>query len=394
MMIVIPTDIYIFIVSFYSTKTWHAVVQLRQKRNDDAPRKGLVMLEMALARNPQVRKHVLKIDTCKQGFDFYFISLTHAQTFASYLARIAPMRIKSAKKMVSADVKNNTANMKYTVTCDMVPLCRDDLIVVHKSAKGILSGRLCLVTKVSTVVHLVDASPKQSSVMDGMLAEVPPETYYKSGGEKLYRVVSSSRRLIRYVVLDLELCHDGQSGDHPKYEGADRKVNKFALADVEIARETDFGNNDETFQCVTHLGNLLEVGDIVLGYDLASAVLAGGAEWSMDRSFNAHFTMPDVVLVKKVKGVDKEEQPEKQRAKSSGSKKRKRRRHKNEKRMREMEEAAEHMGFLDSEELDQEQFDRELVNDPDLAEELVAAERELAAIDKGGDEDAEYKGDL
>ena len=349
------------------------------------------MLEMALARNPQVRKHVLKIDTCKQGFDFFFLSLTHAQTFSSYLARIAPMRIKTTKKMVSADVKNNTANMKYTVTCDMVPLCRDDLVVVHKSAKGILSGRLCLVTKVSTVVHLVDAAPKRSLVMDGMLAEIPPEAYYKSGGEKLYRVLSSSRRLIRYVVLDVELCHDGQSGDNPKYEVADSKVNKFALADVEVARETDLGNNDETFRCVTHLGNLLEVGDIVLGYDLASAVLAGGAEWSIDRSFNAHFTMPDAVLVKKVQGVDKEEQEEKQRAKSSGSKKRERRRHRNEKRMRELEAAAERMGFLGSEGLDQEQFNRELVNDPDLAEELVTAERELAAIDNSGDEDVDGK---
>ena len=349
------------------------------------------MLEMALARNPQVRKHVLKIDTCKQGFDFFFLSLTHAQTFSSYLARIAPMRIKTTKKMVSADVKNNTANMKYTVTCDMVPLCRDDLVVVHKSAKGILSGRLCLVTKVSTVVHLVDAAPKRSLVMDGMLAEIPPEAYYKSGGEKLYRVLSSSRRLIRYVVLDVELCHDGQSGDNPKYEVADSKVNKFALADVEVARETDLGNNDETFRCVTHLGNLLEVGDIALGYDLASAVLAGGAEWSIDRSFNAHFTMPDAVLVKKVQGVDKEEQEEKQRAKSSGSKKRERRRHRNEKRMRELEAAAERMGFLGSEGLDQEQFNRELVNDPDLAEELVTAERELAAIDNSGDEDVDGK---
>jgi nonsense-mediated mRNA decay protein 3 len=346
------------------------------------------MLEMALARNPQVRKHVLKIDTCKQGFDFYFMSLTHAQTFSSYLARIAPMRIKTTAKMVSADVKNNTANMKYTVACDMVPLCRDDLIMVHKSAKGILSGRLCCVTKVSAVVHLVDASPRRSSVM-GALAEVAPETYYKSGGEKLYRVVSSSRRLTRYVVLDVELCQDGQNGEHPTCNRPESKSDKFALADVEVARETDFGNNDETFRCVTHLGNLLEVGDVVLGYDLASAVLSGAAEWSMDRSFNAHFTMPDVVLVKKVQGVEKEYQEEKKRAKSSASKKRERRRNKEEKKMRELAEAAERMGFLETEEFDQEQFDKELLNDPELAEELVAAERELAAIDNGEDEDVQ-----
>lgn len=48
--------------------------------------------------------------------------------------------------------------------------------------------------------------------------------------------------------------------------------------------------------------------------------------------------------------------------------------------MRELEEAAERMGFLESEEVNQEDFDRELVNDPALAEELLAAERELSAI--------------
>ena len=89
---------------------------------------------MALARNAQIRKHVLKIDSTRNGFDFYFLNLPEAQSFASYLAKVAPMRIKTTKKLVSTDVKSNTANLKHTVTCDLVPLCRDDLIIVHKSA--------------------------------------------------------------------------------------------------------------------------------------------------------------------------------------------------------------------------------------------------------------------
>jgi len=244
---------------------------------------------------------------------------------------------------------------------------------------------LCLVTKVSSVVHLVDASPKRSASMDGAMAEVAPETYYKAGGEKLYRSVSSSRRMIHYVVLDVELCEDEQYGsrDRALYEGPNSNTSKYALADVEVARETDFGSNDETFRCVTHLGNLLDVGDVVLGYDLASSVLSGGAEWSMDHSFNANFQMPDVVLVKKVQGVEKEEEEERKRAKSSGSKKRERRRKREEQKMRSLEEAAERMGFLESEEVNQEQLDEELNNDPALAEELVAAERELSAIKEG-----------
>ena len=52
-----------------------------------------------------------------------------------------------------------------------------------------LSGRMALVTKVSSVVHLVDANAKRANTMEGAIAEVAPETYYKSGGEKLYQLV-------------------------------------------------------------------------------------------------------------------------------------------------------------------------------------------------------------
>ena len=370
----------------FTNRTWHAVLQLRQKRNDDAPRKGLVVLEMALARNPQVRKHVLKIDTSKQGFDFYFLNLSEAYQFASYISRVAPMRIKVAKKLVSTDVKSNTANLQHTVACDMVPLCRDDLVMVSKAAKGVLRGRLCLVVKMSSMVHMLDASPKRASTMEGSHDEIASDAYYRAGGEKTYKLLMSSRRMTKFVVLDVELCTDEQYGDHSMYVGPHHSgVEKFALADVEVARECDFGQNDETFRCVTHLGNLLQPGDIVLGYDIASAVISGGDGIDIDHGFNNSFVMPDVVLVKKVQGVGEDDEDEKDRAKSVGAKKRARRGKRDEKRMRELEGAASRMGFLESTEIDESQFEEELANDPILAEELRAAEFELAIVDEMND---------
>jgi nonsense-mediated mRNA decay protein 3 len=284
------------------------------------------------------------------------------------------MRIKTSNKLVSTDVKSNTANVKYTVACDMVPLCRDDLVLVHKAAKGThLTGRLCLVTKVSSVVHLVDAFPKRIMTGEGIVGELCPETYYKSGADKHYKVWSSSRRMTKFVVLDIEMC-DSAGGLEPNH------MVKYALADVQLARESDFGVNDETFHCVTHLGNLLQVGDTVLGYDMSSAVMSGGAEWNVDTCFNHSFVMPDVVLVKKVQGVEKEQQFENkiEKVKLGRAKKRERRRNREEKKMRELEEAAERMGFL--EHINEEQFEHQLASDPDLAEDLLAAERELANI--------------
>ena len=385
-------------------RTWQAVCQLRQKRSDSDGGKGLLILELAIARNAELRKHILQVQTKKSGFDFYFPSLDKARHFCQYLAKAAPMRMKTSQSLVSEDRTNNTANVKHTVSLDMVPLCRDDLVVVDKHAKGVgrLSGRLCLVVKVSSTVHFVDASPSRGSDMEACLADLNSDNYWR-GGEKSFRLLLSSRRLIRFTVLDVELCtteeqkhrYSQESESQVLYQGPSSGVSKYALADVEVARESDFGVNDETFRCVSHLGNLLNVGDVVLGYDLSSIVLSGGDEWSVENAFVNSFVMPDVVIVRKAKGTPAEESAvensnSKSKAKSSASKKRGRRLQREEKKQKQLDAAAARMG-LDTDKdvhLDEDAFDEDntliiaqamerVQMDDDLVEDLEAVEREL-----------------
>lgn len=344
----------------FTNRTWQALVQVRQKRLD-GPKKGLMILETAISKSAEARKHILSMETTRNGFDFYFLQLMHAQQFSSFIAKVAPMKIKTSQKMVSEDVKNNKAHIKHTTVCDLVPLCRDDLIICDKNAAkdgcgaGKLTGRMCIVNKVSSNVQLVDASPTRNSITDAF-AELHPEKYWK--GEKHYRVVFSSQRLVRFVVLDVELCeessHHGHSDgvDRLLYNGPESGVSKYALADCTVVRESDFGQTDETFLCTTHLGNLLNSGDVVVGYDLVASVLPGADEWSLQNSFNANFTLPDVVLVKKVKGggvdeenIEEDTKKESSKSSSSMSKRKERRRKKQEKKMREMEAAASRMGL-------------------------------------------------
>jgi len=368
----------------FTNRTWHALVQLRQKRADDAPRKGLAALEMALAKNKDIRKNVLRIDATKNGFDFYFLTTVHAQTFAGFLQRAAPMRVKTTKKLVSADSHSNTANLKYTITCDLVPFCREDLLLIHKSAKGKLSGRLALVTKVSSGIHLMDASPKRENLADSQM-ELSPEAYYKY--EKSYSVLQASHRMIRFVVLDVEMCQDDQrdangdaAADTLLYKGPTSGVSKFALADVQVARESDFGSNDEVFNCVTHLGHLMRPGDIVMGYDIAASVRA---DWEMQESFHNNFVLPDVVLVKKCgSGTAEPETKEQSDPQRRVTKKKERRRRRQEgKKAKELEESAVRMGFFEDDTANA-AFERELESDPELAEELAALELNLAAFEE------------
>ena len=117
---------------------------------------------IANAAASNVRQHVLQIDNTKQGFDFHFNSLAHAQTFVTYLQSILPIRVKTSTKLVSTDNHSNTAHIKHTLTTDIVPLLPRDLLLTHKATpKESLAGKLALVLQIgSGTIQLHDASPK------------------------------------------------------------------------------------------------------------------------------------------------------------------------------------------------------------------------------------------
>ena len=371
----------------FTSRTWQAMVQLRQKREQGAPRKGLATLEMALKRNEDIRKHVLKIDSCRHGLDFYFLTLPQAQHFASFLHRLAPMRIKTSQKLVSTDNHNNTANIKYTLTADMVPLCRDDLILVSKECRGKLAGRIGLVIKVTSNISIVNAAPRRTPEVETM--DIQADSYYKGGGDKIFPILQTAERMIRWVVLDVELIDDPTTtttttstttnddvvdGELSVDPGPNSRVPRYAMANALVARESDMGQNDATYSCVTHLGHLIQPGDIVLGYDLESAMTSLSLPTSslgvveLEEVVHSNVVLPDVVLVKKVVGgnsnpdtnqkaddqAEEEEedivQPAENEAIKEGtkriSKRKLRRRNKHDRKQRELEETAIRMGLV------------------------------------------------
>jgi nonsense-mediated mRNA decay protein 3 len=321
------------------------------------------------------------------------MELMHAHSFSTFLSTVYPMKVKTNQKLVSEDRRNNTANIKHTIVCDMVPLNRHDLIVCDKRAAregcsaGRLNGKLCLVNKISSSLHFVDASPARTGIKE-CFTDLHPEKYWK--GEKYFRILFSANRMVRYVVMDVDLCDDYGGGHDSAADSEDADLRKYALADVIVAREADIGVSDETFHCTTHLGNILDIGDNVMGYDLVSSVLTGGDEWAMDNSFISSFSMPDVVLVKKVnhlaEGTVKAQQDgsksqKKKKAKSSVSKKREKRNRKQEKKAKDFMSTMNRMGFGGSGDYDVDQddelwdterkkFEEDLEEDVELADEF------------------------
>ena len=71
---------------------------------------------------------------------------------------------------------------------------------------------------------------------------------------------------------------------------------KHQLADLYVIREDELGTHDDYIHCRTHLGQHLDVGDEVLGYDMKNMNCNSDA---LDGMNGNH---PDAVLVRKVYG--------------------------------------------------------------------------------------------
>ena len=74
-----------------------------------------------------------------------------------------------------------------------------------------------------------------------------------------FDIILSRRHLAKFVVVDVDMCDPRHNSSIRSGDGADAWGSKFALADVMVSRESDYGVNDEILMCVSHLGNLLQV---------------------------------------------------------------------------------------------------------------------------------------
>ncbi|CAN0451611.1 unnamed protein product, partial [Discosporangium mesarthrocarpum] len=120
--------------------------------------------------------------------------------------------------------------------------------------------------------------------------------------EKYWRVpltpLLSANSLVEFVVLDCEpvtpLAHGhGHRTGAGAGGGAGGEGKQMVLAEAVVARASDMGATNDTFNVMTHLGGRLEAGDLVLGYDLRGTNFNDSLLSGLTRE------IPDVVLVKK-----------------------------------------------------------------------------------------------
>ena len=262
----------------YAQGVWHAVVQVRQRVSH---KRTFFFLEQLLLKHG-AHSDTINIVTFKDGMDFYFKDRQPAVRFLDFLSHHVPTKSKYARKLVSADHKGNVGDFKHNYFVEIIPVCKDDLVVIPRILAATLSdvNPLCLVRAVGAELHVIDPA-------SGERHEISVDKYWRHE----FIPVMTSKQLISFVVLSVEPIVQAVRPSAKK-RGAGKKVR---MTECVVARESDLGSNDTQFTCISHLGHILREGDLVLGYDVSTSA------WAHERGIDEKIrgVMPDIILTRK-----------------------------------------------------------------------------------------------
>ena len=256
----------------FTANTWRSVVQVRQK----VPHKRTFLYLEQLILKHSAHKDTINIKEVKDGLDFYYSQRNHAEKFVDFLNSVAPVRSKKSQELISMDIHTSTKSYKFSFSVELVPICKDDLVVLPmKLAKQIGNiSPLTICHRVGTSVNLIDPSTLQT-------ADVSTPLYWRTPFVSLADV----QELVEFVVMDIEPT-GVQKG-------------RFFLAEATVARASDLGVNDTTYFVRTHLGAVLHPGDSVMGYHLTGTNFNSPNFEALEQSNAYASSIPDVMLVKK-----------------------------------------------------------------------------------------------
>lgn len=117
-------------------------------------------------------------------------------------------------------------------------------MITSKAHTG--SQELMIITKLTASIHLLNPFTLNK-------AEISSTKYFL----KPLPALMTTKQLISYVVLDIKPIHQARARGDNTAAVNDAKVikeNGGVLAEVELAKESDLGENDVTYFTTTHLG--------------------------------------------------------------------------------------------------------------------------------------------
>lgn len=228
----------------YTKHYWESSVQVRQRSEH---RKTLMFLEQLILQH-KAHKNMIQLQNVKDGLDFFFHRERDAQDFVAFLKTWVVAKHQESKHLVSHNAQSTTYRFKRTTCVEVCPVCPEDLVYLPKKIAQALGGLppLMLCTKAAAHLCLVDPASMRS-------LEVPATEYWR----KPFHSVAVPSKMTEFIVLDVD-----------EDVGHAAPGSRGVPCEVEVARASDFGKNDERLLVRSHLGGSIRVGDSVMGYDL------------------------------------------------------------------------------------------------------------------------------
>jgi len=195
-----------------------------------------------------------------------------------FLQSTFPIKIKTSKQLISQDDHSNSFNYKYVYSVEIPKICKDDLVLMTPKLSGLLGGcsNIMLCHKVASQIHLLDPVTLKVIEMNGT-------TYFQYENELTF--VPLKGNATEFMVFDV---------DRPVAKSLNSStisLSKSRLINVSIGRTSDW----QKFEVKTNLGDILNEGNEVIGYDLTSLNL----NTDMDEA-TLLSNAPDIILVKKI----------------------------------------------------------------------------------------------
>ncbi|CAB3222820.1 unnamed protein product [Arctia plantaginis] len=260
---------------------WRALVQVRQRANN---RKTFYYLEQLILKH-KAHENTLGIKPKHDGLDFFYTSESHARKMVDFIQSVLPVKSQHSKKLISHDIHSNIYNYKFTFSIEIVPLSKDSLVCLPKRLTQQLGGisPICLVHRVTSTIHLIDAS-------SGQVCDISSTVYWRSP----FSAICNPKQLVEYVVMDIDVLKEHEKKSFP---GQGMVSNKHVIADVWVVKASELGLDVNPVHTKTHLGHILKPGDTVLGYNIGDSNVNDANFDKLDQS-----AVPDVFLVKKYYG--------------------------------------------------------------------------------------------
>ena len=257
---------------------WTSQIQIRQKVDH---KRTFYYLEQLILKS-RAHEKAVGIKPVHGGLDFFFATDQAANQLLNFLTSVVPCKWVRSKKLKSHDIRSNIFNYKHTIGVEIVPICKENLVVLPSSLAHSLGhiNPLCLVQRVAQRIFLIDPQTAQ-------MAELDDKNYWKYP----FKSVCTQKTLVEYTVIDIN------DAETHHFSGQGHVSHRHLVSDVEVEKSSELGTGKSVL-CKTHLGYLLKVGDTVLGYDLRNLNVNNDNFDKISKSDN----FPDVILVKKFYG--------------------------------------------------------------------------------------------